>query len=185
MEGWSPALRAIADLVLASGFPMIALWGPDLIQIYNDGYRDLMGRKHPAGLGQPTRECWPEVWHINEPIYRRVLEGETLTFEDNLYPIARNGTLEDAWFTLSYSPLRDESERVAGVLVTAFDTTERLRADTQLRESEERIRRLLDIGTVGIIFFNPDGGITGANDAFLRMGGYAREDLEAGRLRWD
>lgn len=30
-------------------------------------YRALMGLKHPQGLGQPTRECWPEVWHINEP----------------------------------------------------------------------------------------------------------------------
>ncbi|MBI0538750.1 hypothetical protein D9599_24645 [Roseomonas sp. KE2513] len=93
---WPEALRALVDLTPANGSPAVVLWGENLIQIYNDGYRDLMGGKHPAGLGQPTRECWPEVWHINAPIYDRVHEGEILTFEDALYPITRSGTLKDA-----------------------------------------------------------------------------------------
>jgi PAS domain S-box-containing protein len=49
----------------------------------------------------------------------------------------------------------------------------------------ELFRKILEIDTVGIIFFDPAGDITEANDAFLRMGGYTREDLTAGRLRWD
>lgn len=48
---------------------MVVLWGEQLVQIYNDVYCGIMGDKHPAGLGQPTRDCWPEVWNINEPIY--------------------------------------------------------------------------------------------------------------------
>ena len=90
-EDWSLSLKAAAKLTLTAGFPSILLWGPALVQIYNDGYRDVMGNKHPVGMGQPTRECWPEVWDINEPIYARVLEGETLTFSDRLYQITRNG----------------------------------------------------------------------------------------------
>lgn len=57
-------------MLVVHGFPMVVLWGPDLIQIYNDGYRIIMGDKHPAGLGQPNRACWPEVWSINGPIYK-------------------------------------------------------------------------------------------------------------------
>jgi hypothetical protein len=147
---WPQSLRSITDLLLASGFPMIALWGPDLIQIYNDGYRDLMGRKHPAGLGQPTRECWPEVWHINGPIHERVREGETVNITDGLYPLDRSGTVEDVWLTLSYSPLRDEAGGVAGVLVTLYETTarhlaeeQRARADRLLLESEAWHRLLI------------------------------------------
>lgn len=135
LESWPESLRAVVDLVLPGGFPMVALWGPELVQIYNAGYRTLMGKKHPAGFGQPTRDCWPEVWHINAPIYERVLRGETLTFEVALYPITRYGALEDAWFTLSYSPLRDGAGAIAGVLVTVVETSERLRADAALRES--------------------------------------------------
>ena len=143
-ETWPPSLKATISLLLGCGFPMIALWGPNLIQVYNDGYRDLMGLKHPAGLGQPTRACWPEVWHINAPIYERVWAGETLTFEDALYPLTRSGRLEDAWFTLTYSPLRDESGPIAGILVTLVETTSRVLADRALRESEARFRAELE-----------------------------------------
>ena len=58
VETWSPSLRTAAGIALACEFPMIVLWGEELIQIYNDGYREIMGTKHPGGLGQPTRECW-------------------------------------------------------------------------------------------------------------------------------
>lgn len=128
IEDWAVSLKFAVDTLLSGGFPMVALWGPDLIQIYNDDYRDLMGVKHPVGLGQPTRECWPEVWHINAPIYERVLAGETVRIEEGLYPITRSGVLEDAWFTLAYSPLRDEAGAIAGVLVTVFETSDQVLA---------------------------------------------------------
>ena len=103
-----------AGTVLACDFPMVVLWGADLIQIYNDAYRVLMGQKHPTGLGQPTAECWPEVWHINEPIYGRVFAGETVTFQDGSFRSTRFGMLEDAYFTLCYSPIPDEARRGRG-----------------------------------------------------------------------
>ncbi|ACL55988.1 two component transcriptional regulator, LuxR family [Methylobacterium nodulans ORS 2060] len=162
---WPQSLKSTVDLLLPSGFPMIALWGPLLIQIYNDGYRDLMGLKHPAGLGQPTRDCWPEVWHINKPIYDRVWAGETLTYENRLYPLTRSGRLEDVWFTLSYSPLRDETGTIAGILVILIETTARKRAEDALRESEERFRRfaehsanvlwLADLETMRLEYLSP------------------------------
>jgi PAS domain S-box-containing protein len=134
---WPQTLRSTVDLVLNCHFPMIVLWGPDLIQIYNDGYLALMGTKHPAGLGQRTQECWPEVWHINQPLYARVQKGETLTFEDQLYPITRHGFLEDAFFTLCYSPLRDQTQSIAGVVVTVFETTGRIAATKEQGRTEE------------------------------------------------
>jgi hypothetical protein len=102
MGDWPPHLRASVDLMAAHGFPMIVLWGPDLLQIYNDGYAEVMADKHPAGLGQPTAECWPEVWHINEPLYAKVWHGQTLTFSDKCYPLQRHGRLQDVWFTITY-----------------------------------------------------------------------------------
>ncbi len=123
IEQWPPHLRATVDLMLAHGFPMIVLWGEQLVQLYNDGYAEILADKHPGGLGQPTRECWPEVWHINGPIYQRVWQGETITYEDKLYPLARRGRLEDVWFTITYSPIRGEDGCINGVLVTMFETT--------------------------------------------------------------
>ena len=144
VENWPKGLTAIVGALVSGGFPAIALWGPELIQIYNDGYRELMGDRHPAGLGQPTLRCWPEVAHINAPIYDRVLAGEALSFQDALYPIRRNGRIEDAYFTLAYSPLRDDAGAVAGVLVTVVETTPRVRVETRLRDSEQRLSQMFE-----------------------------------------
>jgi PAS domain S-box-containing protein len=64
-----------------------------------------------------------------------------------------------------------------GVLGVCMDITERKR-------TEARFRRLVDSNVQGVFFWNTNGQITGANDAFLRMVGYTRDDLEAGRLSW-
>lgn len=144
-KGWPERLRTTVDILLASGLPMVALCGPELIQVYNDGYRRLMGTKHPAGLGQPTRECWPEIWHVNAPIYARVQGGETVTLEDARHPVARHGMPEDAWFTLSCSPVSSDGGNVAGVLVTMVETKAKPGAEAARREIEARQAFLLKL----------------------------------------
>ena len=62
--------------------------------------------------------------------------------------------------------------------------TERKRAEKALRESEAKIRRLVDANIIGIFIWDFEGRIIEANDAFLRMVGYDREDLVSGRIRW-
>ncbi|MGQ4648488.1 ATP-binding protein [Lyngbya aestuarii] len=63
------------------------------------------------------------------------------------------------------------------------EISERKRAEEVLRQSEKRLRRVIAIETVGIIFFRTDGNITDVNDAFLQMSGYSREDFEQGLVR--
>jgi PAS domain S-box-containing protein len=55
---------------------------------------------------------------------------------------------------------------------------------TEQKRIEARFRRLVDANVQGVFFWNTRGETTGANDAFLRMVGYTREDLDAGRIRW-
>lgn len=136
LGNWPATLKVATSLALDCGFPMNVLWGPDLIQIYNDGFRDVIGEKHPAALGQTARECCPEIWDTIDPLLNRVWSGETITLADQPLRIARHGSPEEAYFTLSFSPLRDESGAVAGVLATVFETTERVRADTQRRDAK-------------------------------------------------
>jgi PAS domain S-box-containing protein len=67
----------------------------------------------------------------------------------------------------------------------SVDITEQKRVEQAVRDSEEKFRRLSESGLVSIAFFATDGRITDANDAFLEMTGYGRDDLAAGRVRWD
>jgi PAS domain S-box-containing protein len=62
---------------------------------------------------------------------------------------------------------------------------ERQRAEEALRRSEVRFRRLAESSMLGVVQAHFDGRVLDANDAFLRMVGYARHELEAGLLRWD
>ena len=345
IPAWPPSLRLAVGMLLPLPSAGLLLWGPKLIQIYNDRYRDLMGAKHPRGLGQPVRECWPEVWDFLEPICDGVMQRrESFMFDDKRLVIERHGTPEEAFFKLTFSPVpggiaeasvadgsdagRDAPAPV-GVFVTVNETTGLIRAraleaervrlnealqakriqlleevfrnapsflhvlrgpefvfelandayyqlvghreligrpafealpetahggyqhrlsevmatgepfmgfelpmtlirtpggvpeerfidlvylplfdadgtcrhvlghgidvtthvqkrkktEEALRESDERFRRALQIDTVGIIFLTVEGRITEANDAFLAMSGFSREDQQAGRLR--
>lgn len=102
-------------------------------------------------------------------------------------PLVKAGRLVALLFLHSAEPRRWSEEDMAIVREVADRTwaaVERARAEEALRISEARFRTALEIGTVGAIYFDMDGLLTDANDAFLRMGGYSREDLEEGRLTW-
>jgi len=58
VETWPQSLRMMVRFLLANRFPLLLWWGPDYASIYNDAYRPILGRKHPASMGQPVRECW-------------------------------------------------------------------------------------------------------------------------------
>jgi two-component sensor histidine kinase/PAS domain-containing protein len=153
-DRWPPSLTLVVDLVLASGFPMAVRWGPDFIVIYNDGYRPILGDKHPRALGLPFREVWPEVQPVLAPLHESILSGERSAFfaEDLLLKIQRHGTQwENAHFTISYSPIPDASAPtgVGGVLITAVETTNRVAMEEALRKSEETYRSAMHLGRIG------------------------------------
>jgi PAS domain S-box-containing protein len=82
-------------------------------------------------------------------------------------------------------PYRTAEDKIIGVVLTFIDITERKQTEEALQKSQERWQQAFQVETIGVNFFNTDGRITNANDAFLRMSGYSREDLAQGRLRWD
>ena len=122
---WPANLRALVRLLLDSRQPMLLWWGPALTQFYNDAYRASLGEdRHPAALGADGRAFWAEAWPVIGPEVEAVLAGGPATWhEDHLVPTRRNGRTEDVYWTSGYTPARDDAGRVAGVLVTAVETT--------------------------------------------------------------
>ncbi|HEX5973510.1 MAG TPA: PAS domain-containing protein [Gemmatimonadaceae bacterium] len=184
IERWPLALRSTVDTLLGSSFASVVLWGPELIQVYNDGYAQLIGVKHPYALGRGNRVVWPEVWSINEPIYERVLNGETVTREDALYPLARrDGGLEDVYLTICYSPVRDDEGEITGALVTMFETTSRVKA-AQMAAERGRLDRELEVERTRLeevfrqapaflaVLRTPDWRFELVNDAYYQLVGH-------------
>jgi len=142
---WPQSLRTAVDIVIHSPMPMLLLWGPQLTQIYNNGFAMLAGSKHPHAFGQPAHLIWPELQDFTDPIYRAVLQGQVRTYSERRFTLQREGVESDFWLDLTYSPIRDENTQVAGILVTAIETNERRRIALELqRRSEESLKAQRD-----------------------------------------
>src|SRR6195952_87268 len=149
-ESWPQSLRTALRILLNTNHPMFIWWGDDLIQFYNDAYRQTMGpERHPSALGQRGRACWQESWDIIGPQIEQVMSGGGATWHENqLVPVTRYGRLEQVWWTYSYSPI-DEEDGVGGVLVVCLDVTQQHLATVALRERESELARVQQIGRIG------------------------------------
>jgi PAS domain S-box-containing protein len=149
-DGWPQSLRTALRILLNTNHPMFIWWGPELIQFYNDAYRQTMGpERHPSALGQRGRDCWTEIWPIIGPQIEQVMSGGGATWHENqLIPVTRHGRLEQVWWTYGYSPI-DEADGVGGVLVVCRDVTKEHLAAEALREREAELARVQQIGRIG------------------------------------
>lgn len=122
---WSNALRTAVSTCLSSNFPLLVLWGPDLVKIYNDGYREMIGtEKHPRALGAPVADIWPEIWDTIGPMFEAVVTTGAATWSEHQpLLIDRNGFIEECTFTFSYSPLYGDEGTISGVLDISVETT--------------------------------------------------------------
>lgn len=147
-EDWPQSLRTAISIMLETHFPMYIAWGNDFTQFYNDGYRPILGdTKHPA-IGKGTRETFAEIWDIIGPMFAGVMEGKAVGLTDFLLPLNRYGYTEECYFIFSYSPIRDESGGVGGVLVTVTETTARVIEERRLKTLRDMANRASVVKTL-------------------------------------
>ena len=147
---WPQSLRTAVRILLNTNHPMFIWWGPELVQFYNDAYRQTMGpERHPSALGQRGRECWAEIWDVIGPQIEQVMSGGGATWHENqLIPVTRHGRLEEVYWTYGYSPI-DEDDGIGGVLVVCRDVTRDHLASLALREREAELARVQQLGRIG------------------------------------
>jgi PAS domain S-box-containing protein len=147
VETWPGPLRAATGIMLRALPPMAVYWGSDLVLLYNDGWRALIGGKHPAALGRPAREVFPEIWNNLLPTFEGVMSGQGGTqARGRLLPIDRSGRVEDAWFDCSFNPIPLGDGTVGGVLNLATEITAQVEAEQARRAGEAQQAFLLALG---------------------------------------
>lgn len=177
MSEWPIALRCSVDLALPSQAQIVMFCGPEFVAIYNNAYAPSIGTKHPAALGRPARENWAELWDDLEPMLRRVLDtGETVAAKSRPFYIERPNP-ETVYFDISYSPVSDADGKVVAVFCIVSETTERVRYEIALRESEERLRSMIDQTAVGVVQADLQGKLSFVNPGFCEIVGYSEEEL--------
>ena len=135
IESWPQSLRSAVSILLPSKAQIVMFWGPDLIALYNDAYRPVLGKKHPSALGLPGRQVWSEVWEEGlRELFEGVLKtGDAYWASDRTFYLQRFGFPEETFFDISYDPIRDESGAVAGLFCIVSDTTARVLSDRRLK----------------------------------------------------
>ena len=137
-DTWPTGLKTPLAMMLTSRFEMWLGWGEELCFFYNDAYVPTLGIKHPAALGRPVRDVWPEIYADVEPQFRSVMvEGRPTWNKALLLLLERNGYPEETYHTFSYSPLRDGDD-IRGLMCVVTEETERVISERRL----ETVRRL-------------------------------------------
>jgi len=176
---WPQSLCTMVAVMLNNPFGMYIAWGKEYTQIYNDGYRPILGAtKHPHALATSTRETFSEIWHIIESMFDGVMKGKAVGFPDFMLPLNRNGFVEECYFDFSYSPIKKHDGEVGGVLVTVIETTEKKGAETALKESNERyINNILQAPMAMCIFRGKNHVVEIANEEMLHLWGKQAEQV--------
>jgi signal transduction histidine kinase len=132
IESWPQSLRTTVNLCLASNFPIALAWGPEFVQIYNDGYWPICGGKHPHSMGQNFTKCWDTPWPKIKEAFDAALHGKTTYLENQRMFLDRQGYLEETCFTYSFSPIRDERGSVGGLFHPVTETTSTMLSERRM-----------------------------------------------------
>jgi hypothetical protein len=172
-EQWPQSLKTAVEILLTSRFPMFVAWGPELRFIYNDGYAEILGHKHPDAVGHAFEDIWAELWQDVKPFADRALAGES-TYTENLpLTMTRKGFTEQTWFTFSYSPIHDDSGAIAGIFCVCTETTPMVMAERLRMDEAARLRQLFDRapGFMAVLR-GPDHVFEMTNAAYLQLVGH-------------
>jgi PAS domain S-box-containing protein len=138
VSDWPQSLKTAVRIILGSRYPMFIWWGRELINLYNDAYLPMLGKRHPNALGKSAPVIWSEIWDIIGPQTEAVLyEGRATWNEEKLLVLERNGYPEEAYFTFSYSPIPGDGDGIGGIFCALTEDTERVLGQRRMRTLRE------------------------------------------------
>lgn len=117
IEFWPRSLKTCIQIMLTSRQPIWIGWGKDLIKLYNDPYKAIVGGKHPWALGKPASVVWKELWNDIGPMLKQVMVDHQGTYaEAQLLIMERNGNPEETYYTFSYTPIAGDDGATEGMI---------------------------------------------------------------------
>src|ERR1700733_11074817 len=145
LHTWPQSLRTCMRIMLTSRQPIWIGWGKELIKLYNDPYKAIVGGKHPWALGKPASVVWKDIWRDIDPLLRQVMEKDEGTYaESQLLIMERNGYPEETYYTFSYTPIPGDNGDTAGMICANTDDTDRIISERQLNLLTQLGKNLTD-----------------------------------------
>jgi PAS domain S-box-containing protein len=199
----------LQSLIMQAPTPIFVLRGPEhRFELVNPPAMQIIGERHIVGKTVFEAMAKYEAQGFFEPLDQVYTTGVTVSVKElHVLTDPHQDKAEGRYFNVVYQPLLTTSGDVNGVMILTVDVTEQVLSRKQieeLRDAQQRVaeraselesslialqknqvhyRRLFNANLIGILLADQEY-IFEANDAFLRIVGYDREDLGAGRIRW-
>ena len=141
---WPPGMLAVVRTMLSSKQAICIIYGPDLVILFNDAYKPMLGARSEDALGQPFPVVWPDVYDKLLPITRSALSGESVRVEEMPLTMTRHGVPEQTYWTFTYMPIWNDDGRVGGFLNTTTEVTAQVVESQRRAENAEQTERLLE-----------------------------------------
>ena len=172
-DTWPTMLKSMTNLVLRARQPMFVMWGPEYHLIYNDGYAEICGDRHPAAQGAKLLDVWWDIRPVVESMALQVYAGESLFIDDLEVQLSRNGKIEEAHFSFSHTPLQLDDGTIAGMFCACTETTREIMLGRDLAHERRQLGQMFEEAPSFIaIVKGPDHVFELANPAYMRLVGH-------------
>ncbi|MGI4737108.1 MAG: CheR family methyltransferase, partial [Janthinobacterium lividum] len=177
IEEISVTSNNLQNLINSAGVATIFLNRAFCIRLYTPAAQQLFNLI-PTDYGRP-------ISHITHRLNYDELLRDAETVLQKLTLLERElETTDHRTFLMRVLPYRTAEDRIDGVVITLFDITDRKRAEEILQASEQRLQRMVNVPSIGVLTFDYSNTLLRANDAFLEMVGYTRQEFEARTFTW-
>ncbi|WWC87709.1 uncharacterized protein L201_002601 [Kwoniella dendrophila CBS 6074] len=149
---WRDVIDPILSIVFESKSSDCVWLGPDLRQVYNKGYSQLLD--HPRSMGRPAKEVWASVWDTIEPYVKLCMSG-TAVFKDNdpiFFKRYGNNVLMEHYHSWRYVPIAGKDGSILGIFNQSVETTEKVLQDRRLASSRDLAERMLIVRSMDEYF---------------------------------
>jgi PAS domain S-box-containing protein len=177
IEEISVTSNNLQNLINSAGVATIFLDRAFCIRLYTPAAQ-LLFNLIPSDYGRPISDITHRLKYDDLlPDAETVLQQLTLLEREIK-------TTDQRTFLMRVLPYRTAEDRIQGVVITLFDITDRKLAEETLQASEQRLQRMVNVPSVGMLIFDYSNTLLQANDAFLEMVGYSRPEFEARTFTW-
>ena len=121
-----------------------------VVEVVNDSYLELVGRKRSEMENRDIWEAIPEAAELYAPVMDNVIEtGQPITAKEHKLLLVRNGVPEMVFVDFVYEPVRGFDGQMSAIMVIAIDVTEKVFARRKIEEAEERARLAVEAAEIG------------------------------------
>ncbi|PZX61288.1 PAS domain S-box-containing protein [Algoriphagus ratkowskyi] len=154
-QNWPVSLLSTVSLIMENPMPMCIFWGNDFIQLYNDGFANLLGEpEHNNVFSKSAEVTYHTKWAGIQAIFHRVLNGEPVFIPDSILTISQ-GHLSEKNYDFTYSPIKDLDGNTVGILCTAVEITEKKLIEGKLEDSKNQLFFAIESAGLGTWDYNP------------------------------